>query len=51
MNSYINYLLEANFGLLLFLFLYAVLLRGETNFLSSASTCWAVWWRRHVFRC
>ena len=32
MNGYINYLLEANFGLLLFLVLYVVLLNGETDF-------------------
>ncbi|MBL0743785.1 TonB family protein [Chryseolinea lacunae] len=32
MNSYINYLLEANFGLVLFLLLYVLLLNSETNF-------------------
>jgi TonB family protein len=32
MNGYINYLLEANFGLLLFLVLYVLLLNRETDF-------------------
>jgi TonB family protein len=32
MNGYINYLLEANFGLLLFLVLYILLLNRETDF-------------------
>jgi len=32
MNGYINYLLEANFGLLLFLILYFTLLNRETDF-------------------
>ncbi|HMG94389.1 MAG TPA: M56 family metallopeptidase [Chryseolinea sp.] len=32
MNAFINYLLEANLGLVLFLLLYWILLRGETDF-------------------
>jgi len=32
MNAFINYLLEANLGLCLFLLLYLVLLKGETDF-------------------
>ena len=32
MNAFVNYLLEANLGLCLFLLLYWILLRGETDF-------------------
>lgn len=51
MNTYVNYLLEANLGLCLFLLVYYLLLRNETNFTFKRNECKSRIDRQSVLKC